>query len=326
MLRYCKECFAKLDMIKFLILLSLSAVVVFAISLIDALRMKMIYSALGRTIKGSTLFDASIITNGVNAIIPFGAGGLMARPFVLKKTAQAPYETSLAASAIESLIDFIFPVIVVIMLLIFWFQKNLSLKFPFLTFGIAIAILLIGVYTPLGIKITKSLLDFIARLMPYWLKEKINRRGLHRENILRIVSAIRLLKNHPFKLLAVVLATSFLVFFQPALLYFFFHAFGFKVTYMQSIAMTWLPLFLGKTSGLPAGIGVREGVMIYLLSLANYPLIESTTLTVSYRIFISALTIIAGIIMASKIGLNLWSMRKLSRDSLKMNQNLARKI
>ena len=61
----------------------------------------------------------------------------------------------------------------------------------------------------------------------------------------------------------------------------------------------WVPMLIGKVSGLPGGIGAREGSMLMMMSGMGFPLIESLNVIIMFRAFsIIALTALGLIVSA----------------------------
>ena len=95
----------------------------------------------------------------------------------------------------------------------------------------------------------------------------------------------------------------------------FVYAFGIKLSLIQIFVAFWLPLFLGRVSGIPGGFGVREASMIYVLNLMNVSMVNATSLTVTFRALSIGAIIIAGIVLSAKYGMNILKIKKKDKKS-----------
>jgi uncharacterized protein (TIRG00374 family) len=95
-------------------------------------------------------------------------------------------------------------------------------------------------------------------------------------------------------------------------LYFFLLAMSINISFYQAFFIFWASLFLGKVSGLPGGIGVKEGSMIFMLSQAGVELAISVEATLLFRAFSIIIVLILGLATSAQLGVPIIMRKKKS--------------
>ena len=106
----------------------------------------------------------------------------------------------------------------------------------------------------------------IYNVLPFKLKELIKKTGLKKENIGNYFSKLKSLFSNKIFLLNYNLFSLLIILISPFLIVFLGRAYSININYLDSFNVYWFSFILGRLSGLPIGLGVRDVSAGYLLT------------------------------------------------------------
>lgn len=287
-----------------------------------SLRSRVVYKRLKYDVKLKTLSEIFIIVAAANVIAPFRLGGVLVRTYILKKIKAIPHKMNIIATAIEQIVDVSVQIIVVLICIyLIGIGTNIDLTSKIIISSIALVGLLVLFFWT-GMKdLTYKTLIITERIIPRKIMELIKKKTkIKKDHFIEILNIIQTGKNRIRFLLLVVLTTLFIYVVFPIPLYFFAEGFDIKLTLTQIFVVFWLPMFLGRVSGIPAGLGIREASMIYILTIMGVDTISATSLTLTFRTLTIIGVVISGILLSAKYGLNILKIKKNSSELLKKEE------
>lgn len=290
-------------MTNYLILILAFLLLYLTIPILVALRLKILYSRFLEKINLSLLYMITLIANSINTIAPFRLGSTAA-PIILKKIKNISYKKSISVISLEQLIELIIQsIIFIISLYIISFSINASILTTVIISSLALILLLLLFFERRII----PLFSLASRVIP----QKISK---HKEEIIKLLSLLQRKEKRAITFFSLMIVSLALVFYSPLADQIFLRLFSIDLSYIQIFVYYWLPLFLGKISGLPGGIGIREGTMILILTQFNIPLASATHATIILRVVSVSIVLILGFIYSTKIGIDLFKISKLKDE------------
>jgi len=295
-----------------IILIAIGTLLYIAVSGLFAIRSKLIYNKLKRQVKLRTLVELNIIVSAINVIAPFRAGGLLARTYILKKLHGIPHKINFTASTLEQMIDLaIQAFIAVFCVYLVGIGQEIELVSKIIISLIALLGLILLFFWG-GMKgITHKSMLIIESMIPRKIRHIIKKKtNIRKDNFMELINLIQDREDKILFFLGFILATIFIYLIFPIPFYLFVYGFGIHLTITQMFVVFWLPLFLGRVSGIPGGFGVREGSMIYIMSVMGVEAAKATSLTITFRVLTVGAIIISGLILSAKYGMNIFKLRK----------------
>jgi uncharacterized protein (TIRG00374 family) len=137
------------------------------------------------------------------------------------------------------------------------------------------------------------------------LPSRILRKLPAKKKVLSTLESIQQCKGKGKSMIKIFLFSVAIFFVQAFAYYFFFIGMGINISYFQAFALLWIPLYIGRFSSVPGGLGVREGSMIYMLYLIGIDISTGTILSVLLRIIMSASFIAVGMAISLKTGISI---------------------
>lgn len=291
------------------LLIIIAIVIHLFITTLPSFRAWFLYRKLNYCVKLRTLADILIIVAATNVVIPFRAGGLLIKTFVLKNRYGIPHKINLTIIAIEQLIDGVIQIFIVLLCIyLVGFDIKLSL-----TTKLIISLMMVSILALLFF--WKGLSDFVCfivgvieRIMPNRINSYIKRKT----KISHFIQIISLIQNNNKSMIPGLIITTLIIYPTFHLsFYLFVMGVGLSLSFIQAFIVVWLSMFLGRISGIPGGYGVREASMIYLLTQMNIPLSEATTTTILFRVLSIGIIVVVGLLLGMKEGLNIYNIKRL---------------
>jgi uncharacterized protein (TIRG00374 family) len=300
-----------------IILIILGALAHILVTTVPALRSKLMYTKLKQIVSLKTLAEIHIIVSAFNVIAPFRAGGLLIRTYILKKRYNIPHKINLTAATIEQLVDLVVQAVLALFCVyLIGARMEINLTSKIIISSLALIGIIILFFWG-GLKdLTYNVLVMAEKFMPEKIKKIIIKKSkIKKQNIVNLVKLIQEKDNKIKFILGLIVSTTIIYLIIPISFMIFVYAFGIKLSLIQIFVAFWLPLFLGRVSGIPGGFGVREASMIYVLNLMNVSMVNATSLTVTFRALSIGAIIIAGIVLSAKYGMNILKIKKKDKKS-----------
>lgn len=299
-------------------LIILAAIVHVLITALISIRGWYLYKKFNYPINLKILTEILIIVSAANAISPFRMAGVFVKTFILKKKYDIPHKINLTIIAIEQLMELIMQTIVVVLCIyiIGWdgTDNQTSLTSKIIISSLALIVLFaLFFWSGLGDLINK-IINITEKITPIRLIEFIKKKSkVKRAYFTDVLRIIQDREDKTSIIIWLILITLFIYAIFPLSFYIFLKGMGLSLTLTQIFVVFWLPMILGKVSGIPGGIGVRDSSMIYLLTTMNITLKEATAVTVSFRLMTIIVISFVAAILSAKYGLNIFKLHKLKK-------------
>lgn len=260
--------------------------------------------------------EATMLSVFINLIFPFKMAGVFVKPFFLKKFGHIDYEKSISGVFVEQIFDNIPQLFIVLISVYFYSQANISMtKNALLLLALAVIIFLIF-YSKFTIKVIDKFLKII-NIFPKKIKLFIRKKSpIKHKKIINVLNIIQKSPSKNFNLGIMTLITVIIAFHFPLIQYFFFKAILIETTYFQMFVVYWIPFFIGKVSGIPSGLGVREAAMTGILVSYGVPIEKAIFASIAFRIVITTLNAILGVLVTIKYGIKIKDLRKRKQTTI----------
>ncbi len=252
--------------------------------LLTSLRYRYLLGFVDRKISRKSAFLIISVASFINYLVPFKVGLLMGSPFAAKLREKISIQHSSVVLFFEQFFDIIWQLIFIFIIFFFTrrnvIKENIYLQISLLSLIILILFFLIFKHNLL----LKISLRFFS-VLPRRIKIVFKKSGLKRENAEIILKDLKSLFVERKFIFLYALRTLSIFLFIPLSLYILSKAFYFNLTYFQSLSVFWISFILGKLSGLPGGLGVRDAAIGVLLVNLGISTIDSIRLVFYLRIF-----------------------------------------
>ena len=255
----------------------------FASAAMLSLRYRYLFSFLGHNISRTSSFIILSITNSLNYLIPFKVGLLVGGPLAPKIKEKISIYKGSVVFAFGQLFEIIWQLIFILIAILFAGNKFFKNDFLFnLIFaGVVCFFLLYLICRPA--KILNVLIRFYG-FFPEKLKKLIRSTGIKRDKTNNIFKDLKTLFTKKKFLLKYSLRTVTYAFFTPLNLFLILLAFSSYITYINIFMIFWTSFILGKLSGLPGGIGIRDVTIGALLVKFGIPTALTLKIVFLHRI------------------------------------------
>ncbi|NIO20377.1 MAG: flippase-like domain-containing protein [Candidatus Aenigmarchaeota archaeon] len=222
--------------------------------------------------KSSLIYFVGQLTNEV---MPIGSGELV-RTYWVKRADKSSFTKPLSSIIVERVFDLIILLIIVI------FGINIILNLEGFSHFLVLSTLIILAVIVLAIrpKIIKPLLRILPKKISSKILDKME--DFEKAKISYKKSVLFL------TLIVTIIAWLVETCGQMVLIY----SFGYSIPFFKVLAIVTISWLLGTFSFLPGGLGAREAVFAYLLTLSNVPLNVAITISLVYRAFVYLVFII----------------------------------
>ena len=296
------------------ILLAASGIFLPIVSAFQALRLKRIFLRVGESVPFVLLFKTLLVATATNIMAPFKLGTLFTRPFMLKKFYGTSVKKSYVTVAAEQMIESVFEFVVFVSALYFMSASFSNSPLSLIAASLlSIAALSMIFFSTKTIGTADWAMSFLRNRAPARIVGFIRRKKIAtREGVLSTLSTIQK-KEGKINDFSTIMASSLLLMVCSAVpLYFFLLAMSINISFYQAFFIFWASLFLGKVSGLPGGIGVKEGSMIFMLTQAGVGLAVAVEATIIFRVFSIVIVLILGLVTSAQLGIPTIMRRKKS--------------
>ncbi|MBT4824986.1 flippase-like domain-containing protein [Candidatus Woesearchaeota archaeon] len=300
---------------KLLIGIALMAYILIPVSM--ALRSWFLYRGMNLKISLPVLSEILMIVSAANVIAPFRAAGLVIRTYILKKTYSFPHKINLTITGIEQLFDLVAQIIVAVLCIyLVGFNIEMDIKFKIIIAFLAFLMLVIlWFWKGLGNFCYKIMEIFEKRLPKRLIKFLKEKTKIKKRHVVELIKSIQNNKNKWFMILGLSFSTILVYFNFTIAFWLFAKGMSISLNLTQVIIIFWLPMFLGRVSGIPGGFGVREASMIYLMNLMGFSSMDATSLTISFRISTIIIIIVMGILLGTKYGINIFKPDRIKKEN-----------
>lgn len=279
--------------------------VILITTLLNAIRYKLIANELfAGYISILNSFFVICASQFSNYILPLKTGVIVIKPWLTKKYSELSLEKSFVVTGFEQFFEIGFQMLMLPFLLyllgdILLF-KSLSTKI--ISLSCAIFIILICVFNYK--QIIKFSLKFI-RFTPKRFRDALEKRGINERSLLNTANqAISSISNLSF-FIKLNFWTILLVIVSPFIITTVTYAFNATIPYKEAFLIYWVSMIIGRLSGLPGGLGVRDITMAGLLISFGFNAQLTLSITLFYRILVILFYAITGAPLMLKIGKSL---------------------
>lgn len=261
--------------------------------MIFAKRFQVVLSQLGQPLSSVHSF---LITNSVQLasyVAPLGTGALISKPLLTYFYGKVPVRKTLLAVFFEQIFSLYWDMFLLLSILFFvggaFFDGVKAL-----TLGVWLTILVVFTYSLA--KYEKVLLFVVdnGERYPGFLKKILAKFGLFDSNgIASLKLNSRALLNRDFLLRYSLYIVSVIVL-LPLTLYFTSRSYGVELFYVSAFGCYWGSMILGRLSGLPGGIGVRDVSMGAFLVYMAVPATDAAAITILNRLVVTLQYVVIG--------------------------------
>lgn len=294
-----------------------ASIVFLSMYLFLAFRASFIYRGFTYRISAFLIYKVTLAVAAVNTISPFKSAGLVLRPLFFKKRALIPYKSTMSVIFVEQMVD------VMSRLLIFVagiYLLGTSGDYNVIGYVVIILVLFSSLifiyYFKSAAKLAEFALGIAKRFLPNKVKNWLQGKKVHIHHFSDLVRRIHSQKNKTRNLLVILLLSSFTVFFAPFVILLFCKAFEINLSYAHSFALYWLPTILARISSIPGGFGVKEGAMVLIFNMIGIGVSRAIEISIYFRIFIMTVTIAAGVLASTSLGVNMIKLVKMRKAGL----------
>lgn len=261
-------------------------------AILIGLRYRFVLSYLGKKISVLSSFLIFCISSSINYLIPFKGGILIGGPTAAKLKEDIEFNKSSVVLIFEQLFEIIWQLIFI--LIAIWFTgnklfNNSLFSFIFITCSILVIIYFIFNYEKLFFILTK-----VHSFFPKKIKNIIQKLNI-KDNTNDVIKNVKFLFRNKKFLLVYVLQTLIIIFETPLNLFLILLFYSFYINYFYILFIFWISFILGKLSGLPGGLGVRDLALGTILTSFNIPLNLTVKIVFIHRILSLFPTIPVGV-------------------------------
>ncbi len=259
--------------------------------------------------------EGVLITSAVNLVSPFRFAGVIVKPYFFKKTHGVKYEKTLSVVFIEQIFDVISQFLIILLCLYLISSELAGIDVEFSVYQLllllfAFFILFLLFYERRFVSLIERVL-MLVNYLPDRIGNFIKRKSpIRHKNIINAIEKIQSSEKKGIYILSISMTTILISLVLPLIQYFYFRSIGIEITYLQIFIVHWLPFFVGRVSGVPGGMGVREASMIAILAGYGMGVGSAAFATISFRIVISMMLTVLGLFVAGKYKIKISQLKR----------------
>ncbi|MBW2989018.1 flippase-like domain-containing protein [Candidatus Woesearchaeota archaeon] len=248
-----------------------------------SLRYKFILHFMKEKISSFDCFNIGCLTQFISYMSPFKVGSILTKPIITKAVSSVSFKKSALASMFEQLFEITWQ-ISVLPILVYIIGKK---YFPVGGYQniMIIMILLMGMI--IAMINSKEIIGFLWKLKfiaPRFLRHFLKKKNISKKRVLELIEKSKsYLKNR--KLVAVLAIIAFIhIITATFVLDVFLIFFNYKIPFFLVLAGFWASVILGRLSGLPMGLGVKDVTLGAILVSFGVTLMDSVKIVVFIRL------------------------------------------
>jgi len=271
-----------------------------------SLRAKLLYKKFGHSPRLLDIYKILTIVFAVNTIAPLKAAGFFIRPIMFKKKFSIPYKVSLMVLGLENMFDIIVQLAAaLISAYSISFTEGLTITKQLIAAGISFFVVLILFFEKRIIYIIDFFFRVGKKLVSKKLLAKLDKKfSFKKEQFFEIIEQLQHKKGRVLFILGFFMLSLFIVVYSPLTYYVFYLGYNIQITFMQVFVVYWLSFVLGRISGVPGGLGVKEGAIIFVLKYFNVPIGVAVSSTIVLRLLNTLVYVVLGVISSSTYGIS----------------------
>lgn len=247
----------------------------FILNIIVAVFVSLRYKYILQKVDVKITFLSSFIISGLayflSYLIPFKGGAILGYPLSAKIKENISLKKSYLVLFFENVFDTLWQIIVLFVLL--FLGKNKYFDNAVLDF-----IIILGFFAVLLAAIFKhekviSFFIWMYRLLPLRLKNLVEKIGFKRTDFNEQFSRLKLLFFTKGFLFNYFLFSLVIIIINPLVILYLTKSFSYNLTYFNAFFIYWVSYILGRLSGLPVGLGIRDaaiGTILYGYGIHGY--------------------------------------------------------
>ena len=280
-----------------------------------AFRYKAIIASLNEDIRFFDSFNITCLTQFVSYLSPFRIGTIFTKPFVTKVISSISFKKSMLASVFEQFFDITWQIT---LLPIFVYLVGNEYLHVSGLFSFFIIILLFGslVFIVVHSKNAVEILWKIKFIVPRFVRDFSKKKKISKERVLELIEKSKLHLNNR-KMLFIITIMTFIHFVLSALtLELFLLYFKYQVLYFLVLAGFWAPNIIGRFSGIPFGLGVRDVSLGAILVAFGVTIADSAKIVILTRLSVILPITIFGVIFLVYNGRKIRNFRGMLRKRI----------
>jgi len=248
-----------------------------------SIRYKSILKHMGVRISAMRSFYLINICQFINYVIPAKVGTVLARPLLTKIDTKAPIKKTFFAVMFEQVYEIGWELMMLPFIILAIGEKTLMGNF-YLDFILIGLLLLFISFTALKRDLLVSWAWKLKRIAPRGLKRRLKEKDMTKEKAKRILDDfVRNLSDKALfsKMFLLTLASTLVL---PIMLNASGAVFGVSIGYATAFLVFWASYILGRLSGLPGGIFVRDAATAGLLVMFGVDIIAAGQIVILFRL------------------------------------------
>jgi len=247
----------------------------FILNLVIALVVSLRYKYILQKVDVKITFLSSFIISGLayflSYLIPFKGGAILGYPLAAKIKENISLKKSYLVLFFENIFDTLWQIVIIFILLFFGKNKY----FDNIILDIVLIVLFIVVLSGAIFKYENVIRFFIwiYGFFPLRLKNLAEKTGLKRIDFNEELNRLKLLFFTKGFLFNYFLLSSIIVFLSPIIILCLTKSFSYNLNYFNAFFIYWVSYILGRLSGLPFGLGLRDaaiGTILYSYGVQGY--------------------------------------------------------
>jgi len=263
-----------------LLVIAVNIIVIFFL----AVRYRLIIRNLKSDISVFKSFYILLVSQFSIYIMPFKMGVILTKPLITNQCASVPLNKAFSATFFEQMFEIAWQLLLLILLVILFAQARVDYGNLWVSAGS-----LIAAFTGITFFFIKreSVIKFLWKfrnLMPNVVRKLGRKWNLSESKIKEMLNeSIGYLSNWRFLMIYLV-PTVMIILFSPLFIVISARVFSISVSYGQSFLIYWISMAVGRISGLPGGVGVRDLTMEGIMLSFGIDAVAGAQIIIFYRI------------------------------------------
>ncbi len=256
--------------------LLLNVVIAFLISL----KYRFILRFIDKKISYFSAFIIVSVSSFLRYIIPLKGGAIVGTPVAAKIKENIDLDKSSIITVFENIFDTLWQLLLLILIFIFGTREFLS----FYNIIVFLLLIIILVFIILKYENFIFIIFSLYRILPFKIKEYIKKIGIKREHVHAYFEKLKNLFSKKDFILLYSFYVILISIISPFSLIFLSSSYSLDLIYSESFIIYWVSFILGRLSGLPGGLGVRDFTVGALLISHGFSTAIALKIVFLYRL------------------------------------------
>ena len=290
----------------------LFTVVFVIIDILMSWKNKIIFRLMNITIPLWDLIRVTFIVGAANIISPLKGAGFVIKPIIFKKRNGVAYKVTMTVTLIEQLIDILLQGSVALLSFYFISIEGVKSNYSLVYIILSVVIIYFIFFEKKTFSFLIGLIGLVEKIVPRKIVRFFSRKiKLGKDDFLNLLKDIQENKGKTKNLIKIMGIAVLMLLVSPFFVYTLFPVYAIGLSYLHAFIAYWLSFFVGRISGSPGGLGVREGAIVLILAAYGIDAVTATKLAILFRVLQIILSVVFGIISASVLKINILKIKKL---------------